>query len=216
MSVTRDGGSCENLLITVQAQLPTRYGRFRIHAFECPMSGEEHVVLIRGRVAGKADVLVRLHSECMTGDVFGSERCDCGEQLDEAMRKIGTAKEGVLLYLAQEGRGIGIVNKVAAYHLQDHGLDTVEANAVLGFPDDMRNYRCAACMLRVLGVRSVRLMTNNPAKIEALLAYGVRVTRRIPLQVPAKPSNVGYLRTKKEKMRHILETPSVRKTPRPR
>ncbi|OGS66569.1 MAG: GTP cyclohydrolase II [Euryarchaeota archaeon RBG_19FT_COMBO_69_17] len=212
----RETRLCEDVLLTTSARLPTRYGTFRIHAFVCPYTGEEHVALVKGAVARREDVLVRLHSECMTGDVFGSERCDCGEQLDAAMRKIGKARDGVLLYLAQEGRGIGIANKVAAYHLQDHGLDTVEANAVLGFPDDMRNYRCAACMLRVLGVRSVRLMTNNPAKIEALLAYGVRVTRRIPLQVPAKPSNVGYLRTKKEKMRHILETPSVRKTPRPR
>jgi len=210
MSVTRDGGSCENLLITVQAQLPTRYGRFRIHAFECPMSGEEHVVLIRGRVAGKADVLVRLHSECMTGDVFGSERCDCGEQLDEAMRKIGTAKEGVLLYLAQEGRGIGIVNKVAAYHLQDHGLDTVEANRVLGLPIDARSYECAACMLRVLGVKSVRVMTNNPKKIAELRKHGVLVTERIPLQIPAKATNLRYLETKRSKMNHILSTRRLR------
>lgn len=206
-----DGGPCENLLITVQARLPTRYGRFRIHAFECLISGEEHVVLLKGRVAGKEDVLVRLHSECMTGDVFGSERCDCGDQLDAALRTIGEAREGVLLYLAQEGRGIGIANKVAAYHLQDHGLDTVDANRALGLPIDARSYRCAACMLRVLGIRSVRLMTNNPKKIEELTRHGVDVRRRIPLQLPAKPTNVRYLETKRDKMRHLISSRQLRR-----
>ncbi len=210
MSAGGNGGLCENLMITVQAQLPTRYGRFRIHAFQCPISGEEHVVLIKGRVAGKDEVLVRLHSECMTGDVFGSERCDCGEQLDDAMRKIGAAREGVLLYLAQEGRGIGIANKVAAYHLQDHGLDTVEANRVLGLPTDARSYECAACMLRVLGVKSVRLMTNNPTKIEGLKQHGVDVRRRIPIQIPATASNVRYLETKRTKMRHLISRKQLR------
>ena len=198
---------CEDILLTTDAKLPTSYGRFRIHAFQCPFTGDEHVALIKGHVAGRKEVLVRLHSECMTGDVFGSERCDCGEQLDAALKKLGRAPSGVLLYLAQEGRGIGITNKVAAYHLQDHGLDTVEANRILGFPDDLRSYRCAACMLRVLGVESVRLMTNNPRKIEELEAYGLRVTKRIPLQVPPKAANRFYLQTKKEKMRHLLKTP---------
>src|SRR2546430_2768141 len=192
------------------ARLPTRYGNFRIHAFVCPFTGEEHVALVKGNVAGKPDVLVRLHSECVTGDVFGSERCDCGQQLDAAMKRLGRAPQGVLLYLAQEGRGIGIVNKVAAYHLQDHGLDTVDANRVLGFPADLRSYKCAACMLRVLGVTSIQLMTNNPAKIEELRAYGVQVTKRIPLQVPATATNVRYLRSKKERLRHLLTTPTVR------
>ena len=210
MSAGGNGGLCEDIMITVQAQLPTRYGQFRIHAFQCPISGEEHVGLIKGRVAGKEDVLVRLHSECMTGDVFGSERCDCGEQLDEAMRKIGAAREGVLLYLAQEGRGIGIANKVAAYHLQDHGLDTVEANRVLGLPIDARSYECAACMLRVLGVKSVRLMTNNPTKIEELKRHGVDVRRRIPIQMPATASNVRYLETKRAKMRHLISRKQLR------
>ena len=198
---------CDDILSTVDARLPTHYGEFRIHAFQCPFAGDEHVALIKGKVAGRRDVLVRLHSECMTGDVFGSERGDCGEQLDAALKKIGRTGTGLLLYLAQEGRGIGIANKVAAYHLQDHGLDTVEANRALGFPDDLRSYRCAACMLRVLGVRSVRLMTNNPAKIEELESNGVEVTERIPLQVRARPTNVHYLRTKKEKMRHLLKAP---------
>lgn len=200
---------CENILRGSSARLPTRYGPFRIHAFVCPFTGEEHVALVRGRVDGRKDVLVRLHSECLTGDVFGSWRCDCGEQLDAAMRTISGSPQGVLLYLAQEGRGIGIANKVAAYHLQDHGVDTVAANHLLGFPADLRSYRCAACMLRVLGVRSVRLMTNNPGKIEQLQAYGVRVTERIPLEVPARASNRGYLLTKKEKMHHLLSVAKI-------
>ncbi len=200
---------CDNILLGSHARLPTRYGPFRVHAFSCPLTGEEHVALVRGRVAGKQDVLVRLHSECLTGDVFGSERCDCGEQLDAAMKRLARSPRGVLLYLAQEGRGIGITNKIAAYHLQDYGLDTVAANQILGFPADLRSYKCAACMLRVLGVKSVRLMTNNPAKIEQLEAYGVRVTRRIPLEVPAKPTNARYLLAKKEKLRHMLSTPRL-------
>lgn len=200
---------CDNILLGSSARLPTRYGQFRIHAFVCPYSGEEHVALVRGRVAGRSDVLVRLHSECLTGDVFGSERCDCGEQLDAAMKKIAQADCGVLLYLAQEGRGIGIANKIAAYHLQDHGVDTVAANQLLGFPADLRSYKCAACMLRVLGVKTIRLMTNNPAKLEELEAYGVQVSQRIPLEVPPKASNIQYLLTKKEKMRHLLKVPEV-------
>ncbi|TMA06822.1 MAG: GTP cyclohydrolase II [Methanobacteriota archaeon] len=205
-----DGELCDNILLGSQARLPTRYGNFRIHAFVCPFTGEEHVALVKGKVAGKREVLVRLHSECVTGDVFGSERCDCGQQLDAAMKRLGRASQGILLYLAQEGRGIGIVNKVAAYHLQDHGLDTVDANRVLGFPADLRSYKCAACMLRVLGVTSIQLMTNNPAKIEELRAYGVRVTKRIPLQIPATATNVRYLRSKKERLRHLLTTPTIR------
>ncbi len=206
---------CDNILRGSSARLPTRYGQFRIHAFVCPFSGEEHVALVKGPVDGRENVLVRLHSECLTGDVFGSERCDCGEQLDAAMKKISSAPQGVLLYLAQEGRGIGIANKIAAYHLQDHGVDTVAANQLLGFPADLRSYKCAACMLRVLGVRSIRLMTNNPAKIEQLEAYGVRVSERIPLEVTPKASNLQYLLTKKEKMRHMLGVVPV-KAPRGR
>ena len=199
---------CDNLLLTGPARLPTRYGAFRVYAFQCPYTGEDHVALARGQIAGR-ERLLRLHSECVTGDVFGSERCDCGAQLDAALKKIGKAPRGVLLYLAQEGRGIGIANKIAAYHLQDHGLDTVDANRVLGFPADLRSYKCAACMLRVLGVKSVRLMTNNPAKIEQLESYGLRVVDRIPLQVPATAANIRYLRTKKSRLAHLLETPVV-------
>ena len=212
---------CDNILLTVPARLPTRYGSFRIHAFQCPFTGEDHVALVKGRIAGRENVLVRLHSECVTGDVFGSERCDCGAQLDAAMKRIGLASEGALLYLAQEGRGIGIANKVAAYHLQDQGLDTVDANRVLGFPADLRTYKCAACVLRVLGVKSIRLMTNNPAKIEELEAYGVHVTSRIPLQVRATSTSLQYLRTKRERLAHLLDPPRVnrpraRRRPGPR
>src|SRR5256712_13453778 len=205
-----EGELCDNILLGSQARLPTRYGQFRIHAFVCPFTGEEHVALVKGKVAGKQDVLARLHSECVTGDVFGSERCDCGEQLDAAMKRLRGASEGVLPYPGQEGRGIGIVNKVAAYHLQDHGLDTVDANRALGFPADLRSYKCAACMLQVLGVASIQLMTNNPAKIEELRAYGVHVTTRIPLQVPVTATNVRYLLSKKERLRHTLTTPPER------
>jgi len=212
---------CDNILLTVPARLPTRYGAFQIHAFQCPFTGDDHVVLVKGQIAGPENVLVRLHSECVTGDVFGSERCDCGAQLDAALKKLGRSPRAALLYLAQEGRGIGIANKVAAYHLQDHGLDTVDANRVLGFPADLRTYKCAACVLRVLGVKSVRLMTNNPAKIEELESYGVRVSSRIPLQVPATSTSLRYLRTKKDRLRHLLETPRVsrpraRRRPGPR
>lgn len=218
---TKDPELCDNILLSVPARLPTGYGSFRIHAFQCPATGEDHVALVKGTIAGREDVLVRLHSECVTGDVFGSERCDCGAQLDAALKKIGRSPRGALLYLAQEGRGIGIANKVAAYHLQDHGLDTVDANRVLGFPADLRTYKCAACVLRVLGVKSVRLMTNNPAKIDALESYGVRVTSRIPLQVRATPRNARYLRTKRDRLHHILRTPKVgpargRRRPGPR
>ncbi len=211
-----EGELCENIMLGSSARLPTRYGQFRIHAFVCPFSGEEHVALVKGKVDGGENILVRLHSECLTGDVFGSERCDCGEQLEAAMKKISQADRGILLYLAQEGRGIGIANKIAAYHLQDHGIDTVAANQILGFPADLRSYKCAACMLRVLGVKSIRLMTNNPAKIEELQAYGVRVTERIPLEMPAKASNVQYLLTKKQKMRHMLRVPAVTEPRAPR
>src|SRR5207249_5701732 len=196
---------CDNLLLTSPARLPTRYGAFRIYAFQCPYTGEDHVALVRGQIAGRERVLLRLHSECVTGDVFGSERCDCGAQLDAALKKIGKAPRGVLLYLAQEGRGIGISNKVAAYHLQDHGLDTVEANEALGFPADSRTYEFAAAMLRILGVRSVRLMTNNPRKISELQRYGIKVSKRIPLEVQANPANRRYLRTKREKFAHLID-----------
>ena len=194
-----------DLILVNRAGLPTRYGSFRIVSFSGGGQEGEHVALVKGRVTGEKDVLVRVHSECLTGDVFGSRRCDCGEQLDAALRRIGKAPKGVLLYLAQEGRGIGISNKVAAYHLQDHGLDTVEANEALGFPADPRDYEAAAEMLKVLGVRSVQLMTNNPRKISGLQSQGIRVTKRIPLAMKPNPSNRHYLRTKREKLAHLID-----------
>ena len=195
----------KGLVLANSAKLPTRYGDFRIYSFSGADGGAEHVAIVKGRIAGLKDVLVRLHSECLTGDALASLRCDCGEQLRASLRRIGRAPRGVLLYLAQEGRGIGLVNKVAAYHLQDHGLDTVEANEALGFPADPRDYEAAAEMLKVLGVRSVQLMTNNPRKISGLQSQGIRVAKRIPLAMKPNPSNRHYLRTKREKLAHLID-----------
>jgi GTP cyclohydrolase II len=166
---------------------------------------KEHVALTIGAIDDGEPVLVRVHSECLTGDVFGSSRCDCGEQLDHSLRLLQEEGRGVLLYLRQEGRGIGLANKISAYALQERGLDTVEANLALGLPEDMRDYRVAAEMLLDLGVRRARLLTNNPAKIEGLERHGVEVVERVPIRVPPNPSNVAYLRTKREKMGHLLQ-----------
>jgi 3,4-dihydroxy 2-butanone 4-phosphate synthase/GTP cyclohydrolase II len=165
---------------------------------------KEHVALTLGAIDDGRPVLVRAHSECLTGDVLGSSRCDCGEQLDDSLRFLQAQGRGVLLYLRQEGRGIGLTRKVSAYALQEQGLDTVEANLALGLPEDMRDYRVAAEMLLDLGVRRVRLLTNNPAKIEGLERYGVEVVVRIPLSMSSNPSNLEYLRTKREKMGHLF------------
>jgi 3,4-dihydroxy 2-butanone 4-phosphate synthase/GTP cyclohydrolase II len=158
-------------------------------------------------VKGRRDVLVRLHSACLTGEAFGSLRCDCGDQLRGALERLVKEGAGVLVYLAQEGRGIGLVNKVAAYALQDRGADTVAANEILGFPPDMREYRAAAAVLKALGIRSVRLMTNNPGKIEALEALGIDVAERVPLEVPATRANRKYMETKRDRLHHLLRTP---------
>jgi 3,4-dihydroxy 2-butanone 4-phosphate synthase / GTP cyclohydrolase II len=198
-----DRGGCALERIPA-ARLPTALGEFRITAFGCPLDTDEHVALIVGDVYGGEEVLVRIHSECLTGDVFGSRRCDCGEQLDVAMRHIADEGRGVLLYLRQEGRGIGLVNKLRAYALQEAGANTVEANELLGFPADVRGYRCAACMIRALGIRSVRLMTNNPAKIEDLERNGIVISRREPIEIMANAANRAYLETKRDEMRHIL------------
>ena len=189
--------------IVSRARLPLEdLPRTQIVAFRASDDGQEHVALLIGAFAGKPP-LVRLHSECLTGDVFGSLKCDCGPQLKEALRIIGTAGGGVLLYLRQEGRGIGLANKLRAYALQDRGLDTVEANRRLGFADDERDYAHAAAMLRALGVHEVQLLTNNPAKVTGLEAAGIKVVERVPHHMPANPHNADYLATKRRKSGHL-------------
>ncbi|HSK82323.1 MAG TPA: GTP cyclohydrolase II [Rubrobacter sp.] len=186
-----------------RATFPTRYGTFEMFVYDTP-EHKEHVALTLGAIDDGGPVLVRAHSECFTGDVLGSSRCDCGEQLADSLRFLQQQGRGVLLYLRQEGRGIGLTKKISAYALQEQGLDTVEANLALGLPEDMRDYRAAAEILLDLGVWRVRLITNNPAKIEGLEWYGVEVEERIPSSMSPNPSNVGYLRTKREKMGHFL------------
>ncbi len=189
-----------------KANLPTRYGAFQMFVYGTP-EYKEHVALVLGAIDDGGPVLVRAHSECLTGDVFGSSRCDCGEQLADSLRFLQEHGRGVLLYLRQEGRGIGLANKISAYALQEQGLDTVEANLALGLPEDKRDYRVAAAMLLDLGARRVRLLTNNPAKIEGLERYGVEVVERMPLGISPNPSNLAYLRTKREKMGHLFPAP---------
>lgn len=184
--------------------LPTKYGHFQIHAFEDDDTRQEHVALSMGEVGDGRPVLARLHSECLTGDGFGSLRCDCGPQLEAAMRLVAREGRGVILYLRQEGRGIGLVNKIRAYALQDAGADTVEANEQLGFAADLREYSMCKDMLRHLGVTQVRLMTNNPRKVAALAAHGVEVVERVPLITGQNPHNEGYLQTKTDKLGHML------------
>jgi GTP cyclohydrolase II len=187
------------------AGLPTRYGTFEVFVYDTP-ERKEHVALALGAIDDGEPVLVRVHSECLTGDVFGSSRYDCGEQLADSLRLLQEQGRGVLLYLRQEGRGIGLANKISAYALQERGLDTVEANLALGLPEDGRDYRVAAEMLFELGVRRARLLTNNPAKVEGLERHGLEVVERVPLGITPNPSNLGYLRTKREKMGHLFPT----------
>lgn len=186
------------------ADLPTKFGQFQIVVY-LDSEQKEQVALTCGALAGPEPVLARLHSECLTGDIFGSHRCDCGEQLAAALTAIQQAGRGVLLYLRQEGRGIGLVNKIRAYALQQQGLDTVDANRALGLPDDMRDYGIAAAILRDLGIDSVRLLTNNPAKIASLEQYGITVRERVPLQAPANAYSAPYLLTKQLRMGHLLD-----------
>jgi 3,4-dihydroxy 2-butanone 4-phosphate synthase/GTP cyclohydrolase II len=186
-------------------RLPSRWGELVIHAYRSDLTGEEHVALTLGEPRGKDPVLVRVHSQCLTGDIFGSMRCDCGLQLELAMTRIREAGRGVLIYLLQEGRGIGLLNKLKAYELQDAGHDTVEANERLGFRPDQREYGVGAQILRDLGVERMRLMTNNPSKYVALSGYGLEIVERVQLEIPPSADSRDYLRTKREKLGHLLQ-----------
>ena len=186
------------------ADLPSRFGQFQVVAFWNNRDGKEHAAFVHGDVTGAEEVPVRMHSECLTGDAIGSLRCDCRDQLETALTRIGQLERGILLYLRQEGRGIGFLNKIRAYGLQDHGYDTVEANIALGFRDDERHYSVAAHMLMSLKIRSIRLMTNNPKKIDGLTDLGIQVTDRIPLIIPPNSHNRFYLQTKSLKSGHLL------------
>ena len=188
-----------------QASLPTRYGDFIAIAYRSTIDPDEHVALVKGDISGEEPVLVRVHSECLTGDVFGSLRCDCGDQIAMAMRAIAEEGRGVFLYMRQEGRGIGLHNKIAAYALQDEGMDTVEANESLGFPADLRDYGIGAQILVDLGLRDIRLLTNNPRKVVGVDGYGLRVVETLPLIVSPNPNNLRYLETKQQKLGHLLE-----------
>jgi len=199
-----------------EASLPTPYGDFRVIAYENQVDRREHVALVKGDIAGRKNVLVRMHSECLTGDVFHSMRCDCGEQLHAAMRRIDEQGEGAIVYLRQEGRGIGLANKIRAYALQDEGQDTVQANESLGFKPDLRDYGIGAQILLDLGLRSIRLLTNNPRKIVGLEGYGLRITGREPIYVQPSEHNLAYLRTKRDKLGHIPpDAPPIERVPAP-
>ena len=188
------------------AKLPTDYGEFDIHVFKSVFSTKAHTALVLGAIGDGEHVLTRVHSACLTGDLFHSARCDCGQQLHAAVQQIVEDGRGVLLYLDQEGRGIGLANKIRAYALQDRGVDTVEANERLGFPADLRDYRVAVRMLRQLGVKSLRLLSNNPRKLAGVAGEGLSVSERLPLEIPPTAATVRYLKTKKEKLGHLLSS----------
>jgi 3,4-dihydroxy 2-butanone 4-phosphate synthase/GTP cyclohydrolase II len=184
--------------------MPTDYGDFDLHLYRSKVDGKHHVALVRGEVAGRQKVLVRVHSECLTGDVFGSRRCDCGSQLHQAMRQIAAAGHGVIVYMRQEGRGIGLASKLKAYKLQEEGLDTVEANLKLGYGMDLREYGLGAQILVDLGLKTIRLLTNNPKKVVGLKGYGLKITEQVPIKIKSNPHNERYLKTKREKLGHLL------------
>lgn len=188
----------------VSARIPTDVGEFHLYLYTNNHDDKEHLALVMGEVNGKSNVLVRVHSECFTGDVLGSRRCDCGEQLQQAMQTIAEAGQGIVVYLRQEGRGIGLLDKLRAYNLQDEGYDTVDANILLGHQADERDYTAAGCILEDLGVPSVRLLTNNPGKIRHLKKLGIAVDERVPLESTVNADNAGYLLTKAQRMNHLL------------
>jgi 3,4-dihydroxy 2-butanone 4-phosphate synthase/GTP cyclohydrolase II len=195
---------------TTSVRLPTAYGEFTAVAFRELLTGKHHIALVKGRVDGAEDVLVRVHSECLTGDVFHSLRCDCGEQLDHALARIGAEERGVLLYMTQEGRGIGLLNKLKAYELQENGLDTVEANLELGFPPDLREYGIGSQILADLGLSTIRILTNNPRKITGIEAFGLKVVEQVPIEVRPNDENQRYLEAKRDKLGHRLHHQDLR------